>query len=214
MLPETSASVARIARELRRWTDNVLGIAGSATELSLNLAKARARGPRQKAAIAAAGSILKNARETAGMTTREVGKAIDLNDIAMLEQAEGGKVALPFEVILRLAAVLGRHDPLTFAMRLARSTNPGLWKGLEDLGVGRFAVQAGRERELANIYRANDAARKLTDEDFAAVLAFVKTGFDAAVLFRGEAGSASAANSSKHPHDSPATASPAQSRRK
>ncbi len=186
VLPETTASVARLAKDIRRWADHVLGIAGSATELSLNLAKARARGPRQQAAIVTAGSILRHARETAGMTTKEVGKAIDFGDIAMLEQAEVGKIALPFEVILRLAAVLGRHDPLTFAMRLARSYNPALWKGLEDLGVGRFAVQAGRERELANIYRANDAARKLSDVDFAAVLAFAKTGFDAAVQFRSD----------------------------
>lgn len=188
LLPETTASLARLASEVRRWSGTVLGVAGSATELSLNLARAGARGPRQQAAIAAAGSLLKSAREAAGMTTREVGKAIDLNDIALLEQAEVGKISLPFEVILRLAAVLGRHDPLTFAMRLARSYNPALWKALEDLGVGRFAVQAGRERELANIYRANDAARKLSDEDFAAVLAFVKTGFDAAVQFRGGSG--------------------------
>ncbi len=189
VLPETTASVVRLAKEVRRWTDNVLGIAGSATELSLNLAKAGARGPKQQAAIAAAGSILRQARETAGMTTKEVGKAIDISDIGLLEQAEVGKVALPFEVILRLAAVLGRHDPLTFAMRLARSYNPALWKGLEDLGIGKLAVQAGRERELANIYRSNDAARQLSDVDFAATLAFVKTGFDAAVLFRSESAS-------------------------
>ncbi len=214
VLPETTASVVRLAKEVRRWTDNVLGLAGSATELSLHLAKAGARDPRKQAAIAAAGSILKSARETAGMTTREVGKAIDFSDIAMLEQAEVGKIALPFEVILRLAAVLGRHDPLTFAMRLARSYNPTLWKGLEDLGLGRFAVQAGRERELANIYRANDAARRLSDEDFAAVLAFVKTGFDAAVLFRGEAVSAVAARSTKPHRDAPAGVAAGQSQRK
>ncbi|WP_418320013.1 helix-turn-helix domain-containing protein [Piscinibacter sakaiensis] len=184
VLPETTASVMRVARELRRWSDHVLGIAGSATELSLNLAKAGARRPSQQAAIAKAGSLLRQARETAGMTTKEVGKAIDIKDISLLEQAEVGRVVLPFEVILRLAAVLGRHDPLTFAMKLARSYNPTLWKGLEDLGIGRLVVQAGRERELANIYRSNDAARRLSDADFAAVLAFVKTGFDAAVQFR------------------------------
>jgi hypothetical protein len=44
---------------------------------------------------------------------------------------------------------------------------------------------AERERDMANIYRANDAARRLSDADFAAVLGFVKTGFDMAVKFRG-----------------------------
>jgi transcriptional regulator with XRE-family HTH domain len=177
--------VLRIAQELRRWTDTVLGIAASATDLSLHLVKARAREPRQQAAIDKAGAMLRQAREAAGITTRELGRAIDITDPVLLEQAERGKAALPFEVILRLAGVLGRHDPVTFVMKLARSYNPQLWRALDDLGVGRLAVQAGRERELANLYRANDAARRLTDEDFAAVLGFVKAGFDMAVSFRG-----------------------------
>lgn len=176
----------KIAQELRHWTDTVLGIAGSATDLSLNLAKAKVREPRNRAAIERAGSILRQAREAAGMTTKELGRAINASDPELLEQAEIGKVALPFEMILRLAGVLGRHDPLTFVMKLARSYNPPLWKALEDLGIGRLAVQAGRERELANLYRANDAARKLSDADFAAVLAFARSAFDMAVDFRSE----------------------------
>jgi transcriptional regulator with XRE-family HTH domain len=179
--------VLRIAHELRRWTDTVLGIAASATDLSLNLVKARAREPRQQAAIEKAGSMLRQAREAAGITTRELGRAIDITDHDVLEQAEIGKVALPFEVILRLAGVLGRHDPVTFAMKLARSYNPGLWRALDDLGIGRLAVQAGRERELANLYRGNDAARRLSDQDFTAVLGFVKAGFDMAVSFHSAA---------------------------
>lgn len=179
--------VLRIARELRRWADTVLGIAASATDLSLNFVKAGARGPRQQAAVAQAGSMLRQAREAAGITTQELGRAIDLTDPQLLEQAEVGKVALPFEVILRLAGVLGRHDPVTFVMKLARSYYPQLWRALEDLGIGRLAVQAGRERELANLYRANDAARRLSDEDFGAVLGFVKAGFDMAVSFHAAA---------------------------
>ena len=93
-------------------------------------------------------------------------------------------VALPFELILRLAGVLGRGDPLTSVMKLTRAYNPDLWKALEDLGIGKLVVQAGRERELANVYRGNDAARRLSDEDFAAVLAFTRQGFDMAVAFR------------------------------
>ncbi|MEO7852147.1 MAG: helix-turn-helix transcriptional regulator [Rubrivivax sp.] len=186
VLPLPRVPIFRLAKELRRWTDTVLGMAGSAAELSLNLAKSRISDPKQQAAIDKAGSLLRQAREAAGMSTRELGKAIDIDDPALLEQAEIGRVALPFEVILRLAAVLGRHDPATFAMKLARSYNPGLWKALEDLGIGKLVVQAGRERELANIYRANDAARRLSDADFAKVLGFVKSGFDMAVQFRGE----------------------------
>lgn len=176
--------ILKIARELRRWTDTVLGIAGSATDLSMGMAKATARTPGQKTVIEKAGSLLRRARETAGMTTQELGSAIDLSDASLLELAENGKAALPFEVILRLAGVLGRHDPATFTMKLTRSYNPDLWKALDDLGVGRLVVQAGRERELANIYRGCDAARRLSDQDFAAVLDFVKTGFEMAVAFR------------------------------
>ena len=174
----------KVAQELRRWTDNVLGIAGSAGELSLNLAKARASEPKQQASLEKAGSMLRQAREAAGMTTRELSRAIEIADPKMLAQAEIGQAALPIEVVLRLASALGRHDPVPFAMKLARTYNPQLWKALDALGIGSLVALAGRERELANLYRANDDARRLTDADFAEVLAFVKTGFDMSVKFR------------------------------
>ena len=90
--------------------------------------------------------------------------------------------------LLRLAGVLGRNDPIPVAMSLTRQYNPELWKTLESLGVGKLAVQGARERELANIYRGNDAARKLDDEDFAEVLSFTRRAFEMAVGFRGAAG--------------------------
>ena len=182
-LPVT-ASLLKVAQELRRWTDNVLGIAGSATELSLNLAKARATAPREQASLEKAGSMLRQAREAAGMTTKELSQAIEIVDPKVLAQAEIGKAALPMEVILRLASILGRHDPVPFAMKLARTYNPQLWKALDGLGIGSLVALAGRERELANLYRANDDARRLNDADFAEVLGFVKTGFDMTVKFR------------------------------
>ena len=177
-------AVQRVAQGLRRWADTALGVAGNAGELSLNLAKARTRDPKQKAAIDKAGTLLRKSREAIGMSTQELGQAIDLSDPELLAQAEQGKAALPFEVVLRLASVLGRHDPVSFTMQLARSYNPALWQALQDMGIGRLVVQAGRERELANLYRANDAARRLSDEDFAAVLGFVRSAFEMAVEFR------------------------------
>ena len=93
-------------------------------------------------------------------------------------------MALPFEIILRLASVLGRNDPVSFVMRFTRSYNPDIWKTLEKLGIGRLAVQAGREREFANLYRGSDAARTLTDEEFAEVLKFTQAAFAMAVAFR------------------------------
>jgi transcriptional regulator with XRE-family HTH domain len=178
--------IGGITKELRRLSGTVIGMASNATDLSLQMAGAAARGPRQIAAVKAAGEWLRKAREAAGLTTRELSHAIDLSDEELLNRAETGRVALPFEVILRLASVLGRHDPLTFALNLTRSFNPRLWKMLEDVGIGRLVVQAGRERELANIYRANDAARKISHEDYEAVLAFVKSAFDMAVQFHAQ----------------------------
>ena len=75
-------------------------------------------------------------------------------------------------------------------MRFTRSYNPDVWHTLENLGIGRFAVQAGREREFANIYRGSDAARRLSDEEFAAVLAFTKAAFELALAFRSGRGAA------------------------
>ncbi len=123
-------------------------------------------------------------RKAAGMSAADLAQALDLGDPALIEQAEVGKIALPFELLLRLAAVLGRNDPVTAVMRLTRAYNPELWKSLEALGVGRLVVQAGRERELANLLRANDEARRLGDDDFAQVLAFTRQAFDMAVAFR------------------------------
>ena len=179
-----AVSMFDVAQQLRRWTDNVLGITGSAGELSLNLAKARAQEPRQQQSLEKAGSMLRQAREAAGLSLKELSAAVAIADPRTLEQAEVGKAALPMEVILRLASVLGRRDPVPFAMKLARTYNPQLWKALDALGIGSLVALAGRERELANLYRGNDDARRLNDADFADVLAFTKTGFDLAVKFR------------------------------
>jgi transcriptional regulator with XRE-family HTH domain len=187
--------LAGVARQVRAWTDSVLGVAGVAADLSLGAAKAILVKPEQRAALEKTGAVLRGMREAAGMSVKEVGTAIDLKDPALLELVENGKVALPFEIILRLASVLGRNDPISFVMRFTRSYNPDVWRTLENLGVGRFAVQAGREREFANIYRGNDAARRLSDEEFSAVLAFVSAAFELALAFRAAQASAGGARS-------------------
>lgn len=143
-----------------------------------------ALGTADSAQTARAGAVLKRLRESAGLTLDDVGRALNLKDPSLLEALEGGKIALPFELILRLAAVLGRNDPVGFVMKLTRSANPDLWKSLESLGVGRLVLHSAREREFANIYRADDAARRLSDEDFAIVLAFTKAAFETAMALR------------------------------
>jgi len=182
---ETDSPLLGVAKQVRAWSDSVLGIAGVAADVSIGAARAMLVKPEQRAALEKAGHVLRGMREAAGLSLKEVGEAINLKDPTLLDLVEDGKVALPFEVILRLASVLGRNDPISFVMRFTRSYNPEVWQTLEGLGIGRFAVQAGREREFANIYRGSDAARKLSDEEFAAVLAFTRAAFDLAMTFRG-----------------------------
>jgi transcriptional regulator with XRE-family HTH domain len=183
--PEEESALLGVARQVRLWTDSVLGIAGAAADVSIGAAKAILVKPGQRNALARTGTVLRGMREAAGLSVKEVGEAINLKDPTLLELVENGKVALPFEIILRLASVLGRNDPISFVMRFTRSYNPEVWHTLENLGIGRFAVQAGREREFANIYRGSDAARRLADDDYAAVLAFTKAAFEMAIAFRG-----------------------------
>ena len=177
--------LAGLATQVRAWTDSVLGIAGAAADASLSAAKAILVKPEQRAALEKTGAILRGMREAAGLSVKQVGDAIDLKDPTLLDLVEHGKVALPFEIILRLASVLGRNDPISFVMRFTRSYNPEVWRTLENLGIGRFAVQAGREREFANVYRGSDLARRLSDDEFAAMLAFVRAAFELALTFRG-----------------------------
>jgi len=172
-----------VARQVRAWSDSVLGIAGAAADVSIGAAKAMLVRPEQRAALEKTGHVLRGMREAAGLSVREVGEAINLKDPVLLDLVENGKVALPFEIILRLASVLGRNDPVSFVMRFTRSYNPEAWRTLESLGIGRLAVQAGREREFANLYRASDAARRLSDEEFGEVLKFVQAAFSMALAF-------------------------------
>jgi transcriptional regulator with XRE-family HTH domain len=182
--PPEASTLVDLAQQVRAWTDTVLGMAGAAADVTLGAAKMMLPKPGQRAALERAGTVLRRMRETAGMSVDEVGRAIDLKDPTLLELVENGKVALPFEIILRLASVLGRNDPISFVMRFTRSYNPDVWKTLESLGIGRLALQAGREREFANLYRASDTARRLSDEDFAEVLKFTQAAFAMALAFR------------------------------
>ena len=70
-------------------------------------------------------------------------------------------------------------------MKFTRASNPDLWRSLEGLGVGKLLIQSAREREFANIYRGDDEARSLSDEEFAEVLTFTRAAFEMAMAFRG-----------------------------
>jgi len=141
-------------------------------------------GENNPGALAKTGAALRGMREAAGLTIDEVGAAINLKDPAVIEALESGVIALPFELILRLAAVLGRNDPIGFVMEFTRASNPEIWRLLEVLGFGKLLIQGAREREFANIYRGSDEARKLDDTEFASLLAFTRSAFELALTFR------------------------------
>ena len=187
LAPADEPTLMALARQVRGWADTLINVAGSATDLGLSLAQARIKNPKTKTAVNKAGRQLRQWREAAGLTLQELSEAVGLGDEKLIAQAEGGIVALPFDVVLRLAGVLGRRDPLPVVMALTRQYNPELWKTLESLGVGKLVVQGSRERELANIYRGSDAARALPDDRFAAVLAFTRQAFEMAVALHAPA---------------------------
>jgi transcriptional regulator with XRE-family HTH domain len=180
-LPPSELSLKALARQLQSVTASVLSMAGTATDLGMTLAKSRLTKPHHKAAVERADSLLKDLRQTAGLTAQDLGRALGLSDSSELERIESGKVSMPFELILRAASVLGRKDPITFIMQLTRAYNPETWRVLESLGVGKLVVQGAREREFANLYRAHDAGRALSDEEFAQMLAFVNAAFELAL---------------------------------
>ncbi len=186
LVSPTESSLKALARQLQSLTVSVLSMAGTATDLGVTLAKSRLKKPQHRAAVDRASSVLQDLRQTAGLTAQDLGKALGLSDSSELERIESGKMAMPFELILRAASVMGRKDPITFIMQLTRAYNPELWKTLESLGVGKLVVQGARERKFANLYRAHDAARALSDAEFALVIGFVNAGFEMALNFMGK----------------------------
>ena len=181
--PVAPSLLMSLARQVQAWSGSILGGVGTATDVAMTLAQSKLQRPGPKAAVSKAAALLRDLREAAGLTVEDLGRLLELDDPSLMGLVESGKVGLPFDVILRLAAVLGRNDPIGFILQMTRSYNPRTWKTLEALGIGKLVVQAGREREFANIYRSHDAARNLSDADFAAALAFTDAAFKTALAF-------------------------------
>ena len=110
-------------------------------------------------------------------------EALNLKDKSLLEAIENGTSTLSFELILRLAALIARNDPIPFIMRTTRNYNPEVWQLLNDWGIGRLPLQFEREREFINIFRRHDDARTLSDEGFRKVLEFTRHSFEMSMHF-------------------------------
>ena len=183
----------KIAEEpslLSRLIDLPASVAGSAlnfvvqkTELPLRVGKAMLLKPDQADVLEKAGKTFRELREVAGVTLDELAQEINLKDKGLLEAVENGTATLSFELIVRLASVLARHDPVPVALKLIRCYYPDLGAMLDDWGVGRWILHFEREREFINIYRRHDAVRQLSDEGFDKVLEFTKSAFEMALHF-------------------------------
>ena len=182
-VPAAVDAASSLTGSIRNLAGQVIDIAGAAVDASLGVGGLLARDAIQRKDLARAGAFLRKVREQAGLTIADVGQAVDLKDAMLLELAESGKAALPFEVILRLAAVLARNDPIPFVLNLTNTYSPAIGRTLKALGIGRLVEHARREHDFVNVYRARDAARRLSDAEFARVLAFVEAAFDLALDF-------------------------------
>jgi hypothetical protein len=172
---------SRLTSQVKQMAEQVMDWAGTAAEMAVGATAPLVKEPKRRAALERAGLVIRDARETAGLTAQDVSAALDFSDTNLLDLAESGRIALPFEVILRLASLLARNDPIAFVMNLTRFYNPGLWKLMEQLGIGKLALNVGREREFMNIFRSNDSVRQLKDDELKIVLKFTQSAFDSAV---------------------------------
>lgn len=179
--------VEGIAKRVTSVAGTALEIASKSTEYAIGTIQ---RTPEQMEMMGKAGKSLKDLREVAGLTISEVTQALNLKDEKMLEDVESGKTALSIEIILRLASLYSRNDPLPFIMKYLRTYSPSTWELMKKLGFDKLPLQYEREREFLNIYRSQDNARKLSDEGFNKVLDFTRSAFDMALLFASEQESA------------------------
>ncbi len=122
--------------------------------------------PERLEAMADAGHFLRDARETAGISLKDMADSLGMSDDAMLKEVESGESILPLELMLRSASLVARHDPIPFLIKFMRTYNPALEKRLEAWGVLALPKQYERERRFINIYRQHDILRSLTDNEF------------------------------------------------
>lgn len=168
---------------LASLTGSALRFGVRATDTSFRVGRTLINSQEQLRAMLAAGQSLKDIREVAGLTLSEMSEALNLRDKSVLEAIENGTTTLSFELILRLAALIARNDPIPFIMRTTRNYNPEVWQILNDWGVARLPLQFEREREFINIFRRHDDARTLSDEGFQKVLEFTRQSFEMSLHF-------------------------------
>ena len=126
----------------------------------------KAISPERLSAMADAGNFLRDAREVAGLNLQELATALGLSDTELLEEVEQGRATLPFDMILRVAALIARHDPIPFILNFLRTYNPALEKRLDYWGITALPKQYERERRFVNLVRQHDTLRDMSDAEF------------------------------------------------
>lgn len=181
--PEESRESESLINRIAGFTGSALRFAARSTDTSLKVGRALMNSQDQLRMMLVAGNSLKDIREVAGLTLSEMSEALNLKDKSVLEAIENGTATLSFELILRLAALIARNDPIPFILRTTRNYNPEVWRVLNDWGVGRLPLQFERERQFINIFRSHDDARTLSDEGFRKVLEFTRQSFEMSLHF-------------------------------
>lgn len=179
----TGEDPSSLVNRIAGLTGSALRFAARSTDTSLRVGRALINSQDQLRVMLTAGQSLRDIREVAGLTVSEMAEALNLRDKSVLEAVENGTATLSFELILRLAALIARNDPIPFILRTTRHYNPEVWQTLNDWGVGRLPLQFERERQFINIFRSHDDARSLSDEGFRQVLEFTRQSFEMSLHF-------------------------------
>lgn len=138
----------------------------------------KAISPERLLAMADAGNFLRDAREVAGLNLQELATALGLSDTELLEEVEQGRATLPFDMILRVAALIARHDPIPFILNFLRTYNPALEKRLDYWGITALPKQYERERRFVNLVRQHDVLRDMTDAEFDRFIGYQGSGIN------------------------------------
>ncbi len=161
-LMKITGQVAGSTLDLARNTTTMTAMFG---ENWLRNALVNSMEPERLEAMAEAGRFLREAREMAGLSLKELGDSLGVSDNSVLEDVESGESIMPLEMMLRSAALLARHDPIPFLIKFMRTYNPALEDRLEQWGVLKLPKKFERERRFVNVYRQHDSLRDLTDEE-------------------------------------------------
>ncbi len=169
-LTRLTGQVAGQTLDVARNTANMTAMFG---ESWLKSALMKTFEPERLEAMAQAGHFLRDARETAGLSLKELTEALGVKDDNLLEDIESGERVMPLELVFRSASLIARHDPIPYLIQFMRTYNPSLGATLEQWGIMALPLQYERERRWINLYRQHDVLRGLSDDEYERLINYV-----------------------------------------